>query len=41
MTIDLWTLVAAVGLTWLLIIVAATPNLLASPAWSLGNREQA
>jgi uncharacterized MAPEG superfamily protein len=39
MTIDLWMLVAAVGLTWLLIVGSATPNILKDIKWSIGNRE--
>jgi uncharacterized MAPEG superfamily protein len=39
MTIDLWMLAASAGLTWLMILVAATPGLMANMKWGLGNRE--
>ena len=39
MTIELWILIASAGLTWLLIMVAATPGLLADPMWAAGNRD--
>ena len=39
MTTDLWMLVAAVGLTWALIMVAATPSVAKNPTWAVGNRE--
>jgi uncharacterized MAPEG superfamily protein len=40
MTTDLWMAVAAVGLTWILILAAATPKLLKNPAWALGPRDE-
>ena len=39
MTTDLWMLVASVALTWLLMIIAATPTLLGQPRWALGSRD--
>ncbi len=39
MTMDLWMLVAAVGLAWVQIVVAAVPMILADMGWALGNRE--
>lgn len=41
MTVDLWMLAAAVLLTWLQIMLAATPPLLADMKWAVGNRDQA
>lgn len=41
MTIDLWMLLAAVALDWVLIVGAATPTILADPRWALGNRDVA
>ena len=42
MTIDLWILVASVGLTWALIMADAAPGLVSNGvAWGAGNREQA
>lgn len=42
MTIDLWMLVASVGLSWALILIAATPGLLRNGiGWSMSNREEA
>ena len=40
MTTDLWMALAAVGWTWILIMVAATPRLLKSPRWALSARDQ-
>ena len=40
MTMDLWMLLAAVALDWLLIVGSATPTLLADPVWALGNRDE-
>lgn len=39
MTVDLWMLVAAVGLNFALILLAATPVLLKDMKWGVGNRE--
>ena len=40
MTTDLWMLVASVGLSWALILIAAIPSLLRNgPGWSMGNRD--
>jgi uncharacterized MAPEG superfamily protein len=39
MTIDLWMLVASVGLTWVIIVLAATPAIFNNPAWGFGNRD--
>ncbi|MFT5683023.1 MAG: putative MAPEG superfamily protein [Myxococcota bacterium] len=39
MTVDLWMLVAAVVLTWVQILIAATPGLLMFPKWATGNRD--
>lgn len=40
MTVDLWMLLASVGLQWALIMAAATPALLANGIpWGVGNRE--
>lgn len=40
MTMDLWMLLAAVLLTWLLIMLAATPPLLSDPLWAMGSRDR-
>ncbi len=41
MTTELWTLVAAAALQWLLIVAAAGPNILIKGlAWAAGNREE-
>jgi len=40
MTIDLWMLVASVGLSFVLTMLAATPSLLRNPLWALGNRDE-
>jgi uncharacterized MAPEG superfamily protein len=39
MTIDLWMLAAAVGLTWLLIVGSATPGIVKDLKWAAGNRD--
>lgn len=39
MTIELWMLVAAVGIAWSQIMIAATPPLLKDTRWGFGNRE--
>ena len=43
MTLDLWMMVASLGLCWALIMLAATPGLLESGGLlrSVGNREEA
>ncbi len=39
MTTELWMVVAAVGVAWAQIMVAATPGLLRDPMRSFGNRD--
>jgi len=41
MTVDLWMLLASVGLTFALILVASTPGILVDPIAALGNRDKA
>ncbi len=38
MTTDLWMLTAAVGLTWILILVPTLHPVLTNPRWAMGNR---
>ena len=41
MTTDLWMLVAAAGLHWIIVMIAATPKILINGVpWAAGNRDE-